>query len=445
MNANKIDAFVVENNQIRDSIAVDDSSHQIEQETVQEAQPIEKLKNDLIDPYDEILQASCEAAIASYLASIQNSNIDEISNPETQTVEGSHKIEVIDDCRKPCTCCFVIPPYLMKQIYTIDEIRAQMLVSNESQVKSISEGQQTPISEGHQAVVLQAKANNGPIISVYDAKNRERLPGTVATSNQKENPHVADPVVNTAFKRTQAIHEFWLKVFGMCSFDNRNGEIRTTVHFGKNFANAFWNGQQLVFGDGDKTFKHLLELSVMGHEFGHAITGSKLNYKGESGALNEHLSDVWGSLFLQYKMNHTVDQASWLIGEGTLETRNGSFALRSMKAPGTAYNIPALGKDPQPDHYTKRYKGREDEGGVHINSGIPNKAFYLFANAQGGYAWEKAGLVWFKTLQADGLFTPNCTMPEFARATIATAKAEFPNDAKLVQDLRSAWQSVGVI
>jgi Zn-dependent metalloprotease len=199
----------------------------------------------------------------------------------------------------------------------------------------------------------------------------------------------------------------------------------------------------MVFGDGNKHLSDFADLSIVGHEFGHAVTGNKLNYQGEAGALNEHLSDVWGSLIEQYKKKQTADQADWLIGKGVIKVDGQRFPLRSMREPGTAYYSPKLGQDPQPNHYSKRYTGLEDNGGVHINSGIPNKAFYLFASAQGGPAWEKAGRLWYLTVQSDFIH-PNCSMHEFAQATIYTALQHYPHDYKMHQDLVHAWQTVGL-
>jgi hypothetical protein len=116
-----------------------------------------------------------------------------------------------------------------------------------------------------------------------------------------------------------------------------------------------------------------------------------------------------------------------------------------MKAPGTAYNLPDLGKDPQPNHYANIYTGTEDNGGVHINSGIPNRAFYLFAMAQGGHAWKKAGKVWYSTINTPGLVQPDDQMVDFAHKTIQAAHGLFPNNAKLQKNLLTAWQTVGVL
>src|SRR4029079_944922 len=133
----------------------------------------------------------------------------------------------------------------------------------------------------------------------------------------------------------------------------------------------------------------------------HGVTQdeAQLVYSNQSGALNESLSDVFGSLIKQFSLNQTADQADWLIGAGLLTKQVNGVALRSMKAPGTAYNDPVLGKDPQPAHMKDYVNTISDNGGVHINSGIPNHAFYLIATQIGGNAWEKAGQIWYLTLR----------------------------------------------
>ena len=155
------------------------------------------------------------------------------------------------------------------------------------------------------------------------------------------------------------------------------------VHFGQDYDNAFWNGQQMVFGDGDDDLfnRFTLSLDVIGHELTHGVTEdeAQLVYYREAGALNESVSDVFGSLVKQRVLNQTADQADWLIGAELLTDAVDGVALRSMAHPGTAYDDAVLGKDPQPAHMDDFVTTFADNGGVHINSGIPNRAFYLVA------------------------------------------------------------------
>jgi Zn-dependent metalloprotease len=211
--------------------------------------------------------------------------------------------------------------------------------------------------------------------------------------------------------------------------------------------NAFWNGDQMVYGDGDgELFQRFTKsIDVIGHELTHGVTQYQagLQYDGESGALNESFSDVFGSLVKQKINNQTAEEADWLIGQGLLASTVKGIALRSMKAPGTAYDDPLLGKDPQPAHVKDKYTGTDDNGGVHINSGIPNYAFYLAAVAIGGYAWEKAGKIWYITLR-DRL-NAQADFKTAANVTIQVAGELYGNGSDEQKAVQDAWQKVGVI
>jgi Zn-dependent metalloprotease len=220
-----------------------------------------------------------------------------------------------------------------------------------------------------------------------------------------------------------------------------------SVHYGKNYDNAFWNGQQMVFGDGDNVIFSGFTRStdVIGHELTHGVTGSEANltYQGQPGALNESISDVFGSMVKQYKLKQTADKADWLIGAGILAKGIQGVALRSMKAPGTAYDDPKLGKDPQPAEMAHYVRTGEDNGGVHINSGIPNRAFYLVASALGGHSWEKAGQIWYDTL-VDHNLKPNASFATFANLTIHNAGSRYGAGGTEQKAVADAWAKVGV-
>jgi Zn-dependent metalloprotease len=166
---------------------------------------------------------------------------------------------------------------------------------------------------------------------------------------------------------------------------------------------------------------------------------SGLTYQGQSGALNESLSDVFGNLIKQYAEKQTADQGDWLVGGGIWKDTVKGRALRDMLNPGTAYDDPAVGKDPQPAHMKDYYKTWGDNGGVHYNSGIPNKAFATFAKAVGGNAWEDPGHIWFNARKLAG---SNPSFAQFAYQTIEAAKQMGKDD--LVPKLQSAWDGVGV-
>jgi len=282
--------------------------------------------------------------------------------------------------------------------------------------------------------------------TVYDNKSqgRSNLPGTRARGD--DDGPVDDPSVNAAYDGTAATYELLKQVFGRDSLDGAGMELISSVHYGVNFDNAFWNGAQMVYGDGSG---HLFAkgalvkaLDVVGHELFHGVTSftADLTYSKQSGALNEHFSDVFGSLVKQRYLDQAVEEADWLIGAGTLVPAMGR-ALRSMSAPGTAYD-----GDRQPAdmaHYVDLPDDndpRNDNGGVHINSGIPNRAFYLVASALGGHAWETAGAIWFQTV-TERL----SSLSQFSDAAAQTmdVASSFGDTARAA--VEKAWREVGVL
>jgi Zn-dependent metalloprotease len=158
------------------------------------------------------------------------------------------------------------------------------------------------------------------------------------------------------------------------------------------------------YGDGDGIVfdRFTRSLDVVGHELTHGVVTftANLDYEDQPGALNEHFADVMGILVRQWRKNQSAAKASWLIGAELLKPAPTRRALRDMAAPGTAYvDDPDLGTDPQPKHMDDFYDGPDDNGGVHINSGILNHAFFKVATALGGKAWEKAGRIWYEALR----------------------------------------------
>lgn len=281
--------------------------------------------------------------------------------------------------------------------------------------------------------------------TIFSANNDQTLPGVVVRA--EGSPATGEPAVDEAYDGLGATYNFFWDVFKRNSIDDEGMPLFGTVHFGENYANAFWDGQRMVFGDGDGEIfnRFTIALDVIAHELTHGVTEdeAQLVYSGQSGALNESISDVFGALIKQYTLQQAACQADWLIGAGlfTDKVKGGAghvAAIRSMQDPGTAYDDPILGKDPQPKHMDNFVNTFEDNGGVHINSGIPNYAFYLAATSIGGNAWEKAGRVWYQTL-LDPALKPNAKFQRFAELTIENAK-RFEVEA----EVRDAWKQVGI-
>ncbi|MCI9889602.1 M4 family metallopeptidase [Micrococcales bacterium 31B] len=282
--------------------------------------------------------------------------------------------------------------------------------------------------------------------TIYDAKNGEDLPGDEVRA--EGDGALDDTAANQAYDGLGDTYALFNDVYGWSSMDDKNLPLLATVHYSRDYDNAFWNGTQMVFGDGDGQIFTVFtsSLSVIGHELAHGFTQytTNLEYQGQAGALNESISDVFGVMVEQYAAKQSADEATWLVGAELLAEGVKGVALRSMKAPGTAYDDPNLGKDPQPADMEHYVDTTEDNGGVHINSGIPNRAFYLAATGIGGNSWEGAGKVWFTTCTS-GSVPETATFEQFAEATVAAAVTLYGEDATETAAVRDAWVTVGVL
>jgi Zn-dependent metalloprotease len=183
-------------------------------------------------------------------------------------------------------------------------------------------------------------------------------------------------------------------------------------------------------------------IDVVAHELTHGVVSHECNleYQDESGALNEHFADVFGTLVKQWSRNETVTRADWLIGDAIMGPETTAKSLRTFKA-GLAYeNDPLMGTDPQPKHVKNKFTGTADRGGVHINSGIPNHAFFLAATALDGNAWETLGPVWYETLKA---LNSRSSFQDAARMTIQIA-GQMPGGQEKQRAIQGAWKAVGL-
>jgi Zn-dependent metalloprotease len=285
---------------------------------------------------------------------------------------------------------------------------------------------------------------------IYDAEHSSLLPGHLVLG--EGDPPADDRSINEAYEGAGSTYELFKLIYGRNSIDNRGMPIVSTVHYGIGYDNAFWNGRQMVYGDGDEDLppdqrlfnRFTISLDIMGHELTHGVTQfeSGLLYNGQSGALNEAISDIFGILVKQYHQNLSVDESDWLIGAGLLTENVTGVAIRSMKEPGTAYNDPVLGKDPQPGHMDDYVNTTEDAGGVHINSGILNRAFYVMAMELGGNAWEKAGQIWYETM-TENLFA-NANFDDAARLTYKVAGDLYGTGSLEQKAVRFGWGEVGL-
>ena len=252
---------------------------------------------------------------------------------------------------------------------------------------------------------------------VHDAENGSALPGVLVRT--AGDPEVSDVAVNeaaTGIGETLALYAD----YGRSSYDGKGATVVASVHYEKDYDNAFWDGTQLVFGDGDGVIfgRFTAPIDVLGHELSHALVEftAGLVYEGQPGALNESVSDVFGACMKQRHLGQDAASADWLVGEGIFLPGINGRALRSMEAPGTAYDDPKIGRDPQVGHFDDYIVTTEDNGGVHLNSGIPNRAFVLAAREIGGPSWSGAGQIWYDALTSG--VAPDSDFATFAAATV---------------------------
>jgi Zn-dependent metalloprotease len=292
------------------------------------------------------------------------------------------------------------------------------------------------------ALALQSLSNNAavaaaPAITVYDCKTGTSLPGTPIN-----NPSSAtDPTAQRAFVQTTAVAEFYKTVFGRNSVDNLAMTLQSSIHYGVKYNNAFWNGTQMTYGDGDgNIFVDFTKGNdVICHELTHGVTQftSQFGYTNEVGGLNESVSDVFGSMFRQWSQKQSVTQADWLIGKdimGPGAITKGLTCLRDMSNPGGSHCLA-----PQPSHFSQYQKGMDP----HYSSGIPNFAFYKAAMSIGGNSWDKAGQIWYQALTGFKK-SPAMKMKTFANRTRSLANKLYPGDATVYQAIDKAWSDVGL-
>ena len=350
------------------------------------------------------------------------------------------------DDRHPVQC--IIPPYITERLAQSPDprIRARAManLSRAAAFRAVRRfSQQLP---SLMVTMAPSKRKNR---LVYDSRRTDQLPGKLARSEGEKS--VKDPAVNEAYDGAGATYDFYDRLFQRNSLDDRGMTLVSSVHvaepdFGGAFVsmdNAFWNGEQMAYGDGDEVLfrRFTLSLDVIGHELTHGVTSftSNLTYSWQSGALNEHFTDVFGILVRQWKNGESARTADWTIGREVLIPSKTRRAIRDMENPGTAFtDDPDLGTDPQPGHLSKLYMGASDNGGVHINSGIPNRAFVLAAKALGGNAWDVAGRIWYRTLLQ---LSSSSQFVDCAAMTLQVAAAE---GAAATKAVKAAWKDVGV-
>lgn len=277
------------------------------------------------------------------------------------------------------------------------------------------------------------------VIGTFDANNT--YPGQGSSIN------VVNHGNNNSWPRNEVsahynagiAYEYFRTVFGRNSIKNQGENIFSVINVsdedGNSMDNAFWNGETMFYGNGNQAFNAPLAkaLDVAGHEMAHGVVQSTANlvYQGEAGALNESFADIFGAM---------IDREDWQIGE---EVANPSVfptgTMRDMANPNNGGNSNNFYW--QPAHYNERYTGSQDNGGVHINSGIPNHAYYLFATSN-GIGKAKAEQVFYKAL--NDYLVMSSQFVDLRIAVIQAATDLHGNGSNEVAAAAAAFDAVGI-
>ena len=342
----------------------------------------------------------------------------------------------------------ILPPHILKNIATKGTESQKNVAIDTLKLSAEMRGKRQALADFAAATFKVAAGGKDRVI--YDAKNGSNLPGTVVR-REGDGPST-DVAVNEAYDGSGVTYDLYNDVYQRNSIDANGMRLDSTVHYRTGYDNAFWDGEQMVYGDGDEDKpvedrlfnRFTIAIDIIGHELTHGVTQfeAKLQYFQQSGALNESLSDVFGSLVKQYQLQQLASEADWIIGAGLFTPNVNGVGIRSMKAPGTAYDDPVLGKDPQPAHMKDYVNTISDNGGVHINSGIPNHAFYITAVELGGFAWERAGRIWYVTLR-DKL-SATSKFQDCANQTYQVAGELYGAGSIEQQAVKKGWQEVGL-
>ncbi|HET7629574.1 MAG TPA: M4 family metallopeptidase [Bacillales bacterium] len=279
------------------------------------------------------------------------------------------------------------------------------------------------LSGGYYYLYDTTKPMSG-VIETRTAQNGTALPGPYLVDYDNAFTAYSEAPAVDANYYAGVVYDFYYNRFGRNSYDNYGSTIRSTVHYGYNYNNAFWNGQQMVYGDGDgSTFRPLSgDLDVVGHEITHAVTErtAGLEYHDQPGALNESMSDVFGVL---------IEWESYVVGDEVYTPGVYGDALRSLKNP------PKYG---QPDHMSEYVYTSSDNGGVHTNSGIPNKAGYLTMSQIGR---SKSAQIYYRALN---LYLGPTSNFSDARYALLQSAADLYGYGSEYNVIANAWNQVGV-
>ncbi|MCU5684723.1 M4 family metallopeptidase [Bacillus wiedmannii] len=340
----------------------------------------------------------------------------------------------------------IIPTYILKELAKKGNENAKKSLEQKKEdehEKFIESINKQDDDEKPQSAIRDTK----PDRHVYDCEHTKQTRRKLVR-DEGDSP-TNDDDVNRAYDYSGYTLSYFKNLLHRNSIDDEGMDLIFNVNYGNNHLNASWNPRslQMIFGDGDG--KDILSftrgIDVVAHEMAHGVTQfiNNLEYAEQSGALNEHFSDVIGSAVKQHVNQQTADIADWLIGDKIIGPEYNGIALRSMKAPGTAFD-----NDPQPAHmrdYVQLPVTEDgDYGGVHINSGIPNKAFFLVSIEIGT---DNAAVIWYNAWNDKAYLHSNSTFKDAFEAILKSTQALI-NQGKLASNAKNvvekAFKEVGI-
>jgi Zn-dependent metalloprotease len=366
-------------------------------------------------------------------------------SPLETSVSSAEEVYRLGEHGGGCTC-FIIPQSVLEKFATDKKLsneQRQYFVDAAKLEVDWRRARSVTAKLTHRSRAVLPTAVNAlaaaapPAILLFDCGHGTTLPGT-PIANPGASP---DASAKRTFTETSAVVKFYQSIFGRNSVDNAGMTLLSSIHFSVNYNNAGWTGSQMRYGDGDGNIfiDFTKSNDVIGHELTHGVTQftSGFAYVNQSGGLNESMSDVFGSMFRQWRANQTVSAADWLIGKeimGPGAISRGFTCLRDMAKPAASHCLA-----PQPTKFSQYHDGMDP----HESSGIPNLAFYKAATAIGGKSWEKAGKIWYQALSGFAP-SPNMKMKVFADRTRKLAGTLFPADPSIKTAVDKAWKAVGL-
>ncbi|BCJ46315.1 peptidase M4 family protein [Actinoplanes ianthinogenes] len=340
----------------------------------------------------------------------------------------------------PGPICFYIPSHIIDHIArNARQLGLDAEAAQRTAVASAAIRQQRQTSGLTSMEALTAPRPGRGDRQIFDDQQQFETGGTVVRG-EGDSP-VAAANANAAYDGLGATREFFREVLGRDSIDNAGMTLLGDVNYGDKYDNAFWDGSRMVFGNGDdQIFQDFTrDVDVCAHELTHGVTQhtAGLLYTDQSGAMNEAFSDIFAACVDQFVQKADAGEHNWLIGEEVMAAPMYGEAIRSMAHPGTAYDNPVLGKDPQAAHMAQYVPN----GDPHVNSGIINRAFYLSAIDLGSYPAARIFYAALQNLWPTAVFT-DCAYLCAEQARILARDGKVSRNAP--QTVRAAFREVGI-